>query len=231
MNRLEISRALRKEWGPVAVAAIACVLAAVIFWLVAGDRTHTQKATTQRPPAKAALAPRPAEDTTGAPAFPMKQAFEKLYGSYDLNLDGAFWKVNRAPKDYAQWGGKTLLIRPLVSRSFEENGSLRHVVVTNSLDVKDGIVVKQGTGCRTCASLIGAAIFEKQGNGWALISRHDFLAVDGVFGAPPKVAVAFPPEGGIELRFERSHLIDRAPTERSYSIVLKEQKSLSAAMR
>jgi hypothetical protein len=97
--------------------------------------------------------------------------------------------------------------------------------------VKDGIVVKQGTGCRTCGSLIGAAIFEKQGNGWRLISRHDFLAVDGAFGAPPKVSVAFPPAGGIELQFERSHLIDRAPEERSYSIVLKEQKSLSSAMR
>ena len=222
---------LPKASGPIAAVAIACVLAAGMFWIVAGHDTDTQKAPAQRPSKKAALTPRPAEDTTGAPAFPMKQAFEKLYGSYDLNLDGAFWKVTRAPRDYAQWSGRTLLIRPLVSRSFDENGSLRHVVVTNSLDVKDGIVVKQGTGCRTCASLIGAAIFEKQRSGWALISRHDFLAVDGAFGAPPKVSVAFPPEGGIALQFERSHLIDRAPTERSYSIVLKEQKSLSSAMR
>ena len=132
MNWLAISRAVRKESGPVTVVAIACVLAAAIFWLFAGDRMPAQKATAQRPPAKAALTPRPADDTTGAPAFPMKQAFEKLYGSYDLNLDGAFWKVTQAPRDYAQWSGRTLLIRPLVSRSFDENGSLRHVVVTNS---------------------------------------------------------------------------------------------------
>ena len=216
---------------PVAVVGIACVLAAGMYWIVAGNDSDTQKAApAKRPPVKAALTPRPADETTSAHGFSMKQAFEKLYGSYDLNLDGAFWKVNRAPRDYAQWNGRTLLIRPLVSRSFDEGGSLRHVIVTNSLDVKDGIVVKQGTGCRTCGALIGVAIFEKQRNGWALISRHDFLAVDGAFGAPPKVAVAFPPDGGIALQFERSHLLDRAPAERSYSIVLKEHKSLSAAM-
>ena len=229
--RLVERHRLPKESGPIAVVAIACVLAAGIFWIVTGHDTETRKTPAQRPPVKAALTPRPADDKTGASAFPMKQAFEKLYGSYDLNLDGAFWKVIQAPREYTQWSGRTLLIRPLVSRSFDENGSLRHVVVTNSLDVKDGIVVKQGTGCRTCASLIGAAIFEKQGNGWALISRHDFLAVDGAFGAPPKVAVAFPPEGGIALQFERSHLLDRAPAERSYSIVLKERRTLNSAMR
>jgi hypothetical protein len=226
----------RNIW-PVVVVAGVSLLAAGTFWMFTGPDADTKKAantsktTAKGTGAKPALAPRPADNLAATKGFSVKQAFEKLYGSYDPNLDGAFWTPKDAPKSLAAWNGRKLLIRPLVSKTFSEGDNLRHVIVTNSLDTKDGMVVKQGTGCRDCASLIGAAIFEKQRSEWKLISRHDFLTADGAFGAPPKVNVDFPSEGGIQLTFERSDLLDRGPDERSYSIVLRERKGVKSAMR
>lgn len=166
----------------------------------------------------------PTRDETGrsSPAFSTQHAMRVLYGNYDPNLDGAFWTVADAPKSYARWNGKAVFLRPLISRTFEQHGATRHILVTNSLDVKDGIVVKQGAGCRTCPSLIGASVFEKNARSWTLISRHDFLAADGAWGAPPRVTLHFPKTGGIELQFDRPAVDGRNPG-RQYSIVLKDR--------
>lgn len=230
------ANAYRNIW-PVAVVAAVSLLAAGTFWMFTGPDADTKKTaepaktTAKRAGAKPALAPRPKDDVAAAQGFSVKHGLEKLYGGYDPNLDGAFWTVSGAPKNFAPWNGKKLLIRPLVSKTFSEGDNLRHVLVTNSLDTKDGMVVKQGTGCPDCRSLIGAAIFEKQGDAWKLISRHDFLTADGAFGAPPKVTVDFPSDGGIQLVFERADLLDRDPQDRSYSIVLRERKAVKSAMR
>ncbi|HZN25934.1 MAG TPA: hypothetical protein VFB75_17040 [Burkholderiales bacterium] len=65
--------------------------------------------------------------------------------------------------------------------------------------------MKQGAGCRNCKSLIGAALFERRGGEWQLVADHRFLSVDGVWGAPPAVSVAFRPGGGVELQITRVH--------------------------
>lgn len=160
--------------------------------------------------------------TNPAPAFSAQQALRALYGNYDPNLDGAFWTVSGASAPHAQWNGKPVFLRPLISRTFEQRGAVRHILVTNSLDVKDGLVVKQGAGCRTCPSLIGAAVFEKTASGWKLISRHDVLTADGAWGAPPKVSLQLGEPGGIELRFDRPAVDNRNPGGQ-YSIVLRER--------
>jgi hypothetical protein len=159
-----------------------------------------------------------------ADEFSVKQAFTRLYGNYDPNLDGAFWTPTNAPRELAHWNGRALFLRPLISRPFKEDGNVRQLLVTNSLDVKNGDVVKQGTGCRLCESLIGAAIFERHGHDWKVISRHDFLSAGGSWGAPPKLSVSFPGAGEIALRFERRSDDPREWGKQSHAILLKERK-------
>jgi hypothetical protein len=150
-----------------------------------------------------------------------------LYGNYDPNLDGAFWTPRAAPAAFARWNGRQLFIRPLISRSFRHLDKSRQVVVTNSLDVQNGEVVKQGTGCRECGSLIGAAIFEQQKNGWQLISRHDFLAAEGSWGGPPAVALAIDPAGTIELHIRSRSSTPGVPRKADYSIKLVERGAVA----
>jgi hypothetical protein len=219
------ARMMRNRW-PLGVVALGCLLAAVIFWSLtriddprraadAGGLSGSKRAAT----ASGTLG----RTTANADEFSLKQAFTRLYGNYDPNLDGAFWTPTDAQREFAHWNGRALFLRPLISRAFSENGNVRQLLVTNSLEVKNGEVVKQGTGCRLCESLIGAAIFERQDRDWKLISRHDFLIAAGGWGAPPKVSVSFPGAGEIALRFERRSGDPREWEKQSYAIVLKER--------
>ena len=224
-----------KGWWPLALIVFGCALAVgVYFTLSIAERAPPDK-TTARRSAEAVTASKSASGTLGktrpdADAFSIKRAFTQLYGNYDPNLDGAFWTATGAPRDLARWNDRPVFIRPLISRSFEEAGATRHVLVTNSLDVREGDVIKQGTGCRTCGSLIGAAVFQREGKDWELISRHDFLTAAGKFGAPPKVSIVFPNAGGIELQFQSLSDDERGPRMRSYAIVLKERKDMTPAV-
>lgn len=183
------------------MVALGCVLAIAIYFSSAHDYAVAAKAGAAR--ITAAIGARPTTSQpapTGAVQFSAKQALQALFGNYDPVLDGAFWTVTDAPKRWAEWNGRQVLIRPLLSRS-DEAGT-RHVLVTNSVEIRDGMVVKQGAGCRNCKSLIGGALFERQGEEWKLVSDQRFLGVEGAFGAPPQIAVAFPAKGGVELRIE-----------------------------
>src|SRR5689334_16120906 len=177
---------------PVAVVLLGCALAL-------GVHLALSRRTTELPVSSSKMAPSATVDSN-AERLSIKRAFAALYGNYDPNLDGAFWTPRAAPAPFARWNGRQLFIRPLISRSFRHLDKSRQVVVTNSLDVQNGEVVKQGTGCRECGSLIGAAIFEQQRSGWQLISRHDFLAAEGSWGGPPAVELAIDPAGTIDLR-------------------------------
>jgi hypothetical protein len=205
--------------GPVYIVSAGCLLCIAIYVSLSVEREAARAPSGTATTASGTLGTfRP---NTGD--FSVKQAFTALYGNYDPNLDGAFWKATAVPKALAEWNGRTLFIRPLISRGFVDAGNTRHLLVTNSLDVRNGDVVKQGTGCRTCGSLIGAAIFERRPEGWKLISRHDFLTADGKWGAPPKVSVAFSGSAGIELQFEARRADSRDGARAPYTIVLKER--------
>jgi hypothetical protein len=217
---------------PLAFIVFGCALAVgVYFTLSISERDPPDTTSAWR--STEAMTPSSSESGTlgrtrpDADAFSIKRAFIQLYGTYDPNLDGAFWTVTGAPRDFAQWKDRPVFIRPLISRSFEEAGATRHMLVTNSLDVRDGDVVKQGTGCRTGGSLIGAAVFQREGEYWKLISRHDLLTAAGKFGAPPKVSIAFPNAGGIELQFQSLSGDEREPRKRGYAIVLKERRDMT----
>jgi hypothetical protein len=212
------------------LAVLACGLA-IGLYAAAALESSKGKSEAERAPRSAqesGTPPRNGPRRAGAHAFPTPHAMRGLYGNYDPNLDGAFWTVSDAPTSYAQWNGKAVFLRPLISRTFEQHGLVRHILVTNSLDVKDGLVVKQGAGCRTCPSLIGMSVFEKEAAGWTLISRHDFLAADGAWGAPPRVTLLIEANGGIELQFDRPAIDARNPA-RQYSIVLRERAATAAA--
>jgi hypothetical protein len=213
---------------PIAVVVVGFALAIGVYLSLTASEEKRASATAS--PVSGTRSTPAATGTLGttkldAGEFSIRHAFTALYGNYDPNLDGAFWTAGRAPAELEQWNGKSLFIRPLISRAFREGGRPRQIVVTNSLEVKNGDVVKQGTGCRTCGSLIGAVVFENEGDEWKLISRHDFLTAAGSWGAPPKVSLTFQRAGAIELQFETRARDQREPEKRRYTIVLKERKA------
>jgi hypothetical protein len=213
---------------PIAVVVLGFALAIGIYLSLKATEDERASATAARlsgTPSTAAVTGILGTTKLDTAAFSMKQAFTALYGDYDPNLDGAFWTARGAPAQLEQWNGRQLFIRPLIVRAFQEGAKPRQIVVTNSLDVKNGDVVKQGTGCRTCGSLIGAAVFEKQENEWKLISRHDFMTAAGSWGAPPKISLAFQRGGAIVLQFEMRATDQPEVEKRRYSIVLKERKA------
>ena len=181
---------------PTAMVAGGVALAFGILFSAQHDRAMAEKAGANR--IAAATGPL----GTSQPASPRldfspRHALQGLFGNYDPHLDGAFWTVTGAPMDRAEWNGKAVLVKPLVSRT-DETGT-RHVLVTSTADVNNGIVVKQGTACRTCQSLVGVALYERRGAEWQLVSHRPFANVGGAFGAPPQVAVMVPAKGGVEL--------------------------------
>jgi hypothetical protein len=195
------------------------VVAIAIYWSVSRDDALAGKAGAHRL-AKSTGALATAQPATPAqPQFSARRALQGLYGNYDPVLDGAYWTVSGAPKGMAEWNGRAVVIKPLVSKSNET--ATRHVLVTHSLDVRNGIVVKQGTGCRNCRSLLGAALFERQGTEWKLVADHRFLGAEGVYGAPPTVAVGFIDKESVELRVDRASADPIAVRELGSVIVLK----------
>jgi hypothetical protein len=190
-------------YWPAALVLAGCTMGLAVYWSSSRDERAASKASAERV-AAITSAPATASQTIppGPVQFSARKALQGLYGNYDPVVDGAYWTVSDAPKQWPEWNGKTVAIRPLISRS--DDSGTRHVLVTNSVDVKDGMVVKQGAGCRTCKSLVGAALFERRGNEWQLVAEHRFLMVDGVWGAPPSVAVAFRPAGSVELQISRA---------------------------
>lgn len=202
----ELSRAIA-AWphAPHVVVALGCALAVAIYWSAARDDAAANKAGAERLAAATGARPTTSQPAVpGALEFSARHALQGLYGTYDPVLDGAFWTVEGAPKRWAEWNGRTVVVRPLVSRT--EGAGTRHVLVTHTVETRNGMVVKQGAGCRNCKSLIGAALFERHGEQWKLVSDQRFLGVEGAFGAPPHVAVAFPAKSGVELRIEPSSL-------------------------
>jgi hypothetical protein len=188
---------------PTALVVAGAVLAAGVHWSLVRDEAAVKQAGARRIAAATGAAATTSQPAAPRPAeFSARQALQGLYGNYDPVVDGAYWIVTGAPKQWREWNGKTVAIKPLISRSDEV--AARHVLVTNSVEVEDGMVVTQGTGCRNCKSLLGAAVYQRRGNEWQLISEHRFLTVDGMWGAPPHVAVAFLDSGAVELRFSRA---------------------------
>ena len=187
--------------GPGGMIAAGVLVALAAYWSAARDDAFAKAEAALR--LSKATQPLPTSTQDPAPrdgAFSTRQALQGLYGSYDPNLDGVFWTVSGAPREWGEWNGKQVVIKPLVSRT-DESGT-RHVLVTNSVEVRDGLVVKQGAACPGCKSLLGAALFERHGNEWVLVTEHRFMRIGGAFGAPPKVTVDFPRNAGVEVRME-----------------------------
>jgi hypothetical protein len=194
-------RDLRKTW-PLGIVILGALLAAGAYWSAARDDATAKAEGARRVANATGPLPTTQEVAPGRAEFSTRQALQGLYGGYDPHLDGAFWKVTGAPSVWGDWNGRRVFIKPLVSRS-DESGT-RHVVVTNSIEVRDGLVVKEGTGCRECKSLLGAALFERRDGEWVLVTEHRFLRIAGAWGAPPKVDVDFPRKGGVEVRIENA---------------------------
>jgi hypothetical protein len=144
-----------------AIVLAGCALAVAIYWSLGRDDVMADKAGARR--VAAAIGARTTSQPVleGSARFSARRALQGLYGNYDPVLDGAYWTITGAPKPLAGWNGKTVVIKPLISRS--DDTTSRHVLVTHSIEVKNGIAVKQGAGCRNCKSLLGSALFERLG--------------------------------------------------------------------
>lgn len=215
--------------APVAVVALGCVLAVAAYWSDSRDESLARKAGRERiAAATGARSTTSQVATPGKLEFSARQALQSFYGNYDPVLDGAFWTVTGAPKRWSDWNGKSVLIKPLVSRP--DDAGTRHVLVTHSVDMKNGMVVKQGAGCRSCKSLIGAALFERQGAEWKLVSDQRFLGVEGAFGAPPHVAVTFPATSGVELRIEPPGVAQAEAGEPAPGVVMNAGRAVKGVL-
>jgi len=197
-----VSRALHRI-GPVGMVMLGVVVAIATYWSASRDDAVAKTEAAQR--MAVATGPLPTTSQEASPSagvFSTRQALQGLYGAYDPHLDGVFWTVRGAPGEWAEWNGRPVFIKPLISRT-DETGT-RHVLVTNSVEIRDGLVVKQGAACRACKSLLGAALFERRGDEWVLVTEHRFMKVAGAWGAPPKVTVDFPRKAGVEVRIENA---------------------------
>jgi hypothetical protein len=199
------------------LVAAGVVLACAIYWSVSRDDAAAGRQGAHRLAAATGARATTQPATRAQPQFSARRALQGLYGNYDPVLDGAYWTISGAPKALAEWNGRQVVIKPLISKS--DDTATRHVLVTNSVDVKNGIVVKQGTGCRKCKSLLGGALFVRQGDEWKLVAEHRLLAAEGTFGSPPSVAVAFRDTDNVEIRFDRAS-DDPAAIREAVSIVL-----------
>lgn len=194
---------------PAAMVITGCALAVGIIWAKWQEDAAFAEAGARRVATAASPVP-PASQPAGATGFPTRRALRGLYGNYDPAVDGAVWKVSGAPPRWRHWNGKTITVRPLLSRS--DDADTRHVLVTSSVEVDDGTGIRQGAGCRQCKTLLGAAVFERRANEWQLVSEHRFLTVAESGGEPPQVSAVFRDDGAVELRLRHT---DRfAPSER-----------------
>jgi hypothetical protein len=212
---------------PTAFVLAGCAVGVAVYWSASRDERVAGKAGAERIAVTKASATTSQSIPPGPVQFSMRKAMQGLYGNYDPVVEGAYWTVSGAPKYWSDWNGKAVAIRPLISRS--DDSGTRHVLVTNSVDVKDGMVVQQGAGCRTCKSLVGAALFERRGSEWQLVADHRFLIVDGAWGAPPSVAIAFRPAGSVELQISRGrgNETDAKPTT---SVLIDKDRVVKTAM-
>lgn len=200
-KRKSAPHGLRKAW-PLGMVVLGLLLAAGAYWSDARDEARARSEAERRVASALGALPTSQDASSDNAAFSTRQALQGLYGGYDPHLDGAFWRVSGAPRSWNEWNGRRVFIKPLISRS-DESGT-RHVLVTNSVEVRDGRVVKEGAGCRECKSLLGAALYERREGAWVLVTEQRFLRVGGAWGAPPKADIDFPGQGGAEVRIQNA---------------------------
>ncbi|HYC45020.1 MAG TPA: zinc ribbon domain-containing protein [Burkholderiales bacterium] len=202
---------------PMLMVGAGLMLGLAIYWSAQHDEAQAAKAGADRIAAATGPLATSQPVAQGRLDFSARQALQGLYGNYDPHLDGSYWTVRDAPGTWAEWNGKPVLVKPLVSRT--DDSGMRHVLVTSTADVQNGMVVKQGTGCRGCKSMLGVALYERRGNQWQLVSHRPFASVGGAYGAPPQVAVAFPAKGGVELEVgQGATQLANAPEDRAIVI-------------
>lgn len=216
-KRKSAPHGLRKAW-PISIVLLGLVLAAGALWSDSRDDVRARAEAKGRVASAIGALPTTQTLDSESAAFSTRQALQGLYGGYDPHLDGAYWRVSGAPRSWSEWNGRHVFIKPLVSRS-DESGT-RHVLVTNSVEVRDGLVVREGAGCPACKSLLGAALYERRDNAWVLVTEQRFLRVGGAWGAPPKVDVDFPGRGGVEVRIHNASTDKRRGRKNVQAIVL-----------
>ena len=129
----------------------------------------------------------------GLREFNDEAALQLLYGNYDQSKHGVLWTIAQAPKELEDWNSKAVLVVPLRTENFTDEGVEKKVFLTNTLDIQDGKAIAAGEGCHGCTSLVGVAIFEKKYGKWQLVSENKFLSTGMGWGFPPDIKTNFYP--------------------------------------
>lgn len=144
--------------------------------------------------------------------FEASKALELGYGPFRPEWQAALWADPAPPpalRDAAGFGGGLALVRVLVSRLYHQGGETRQIVLTAATPLGSR------SDCRDCATLIGAMVFRREGEGWRLAQQYPYLGTLGHGLEPPELSWQ---------RIGRDHhaivarVIERTPTVVSYLI-------------
>lgn len=157
-----------------------------------------------------------------------QSAFNILYGSYDEIRQGVWWTVKGSPTSDGNVTGKNgskVFVKQYLLKTYEEGNVKKAILVTNSLEVgENGEPEKAGDGCHACGSIVGVALFHKQKNIWTLVSENKAADYQGSWGGPSEISVAFPANGGVELRVDGASMNQGISMQWAYKIMLDNNK-------
>ncbi|MBN1638229.1 MAG: WG repeat-containing protein [Ignavibacteriales bacterium] len=123
-------------------------------------------------------------------------AMQYLYGSYDSQNKSSKWNTTKNNlNDYiTQWAnGNLVYSRIFLQKSIFENDVEKYILITNT-NYDDNI-------CHACGNIFGSFIFEKEKEGWYLISKNYYFTELGAWGEPPQCEFISIGVGKIGLNF------------------------------
>jgi hypothetical protein len=162
------------------------VVTIVVVWILLGKLPYHYKAeriSTEINSEKASKPEKtPSVSLPKAIEFNVTKAMESLYGAYNKKYKLFEWRGIILPKEFENEGiyfqGGLGFSMPLFSESYEENGKIRHILLTQT-------VPELPHECHVCKTLIGGVIFAQVGNEWQVEAKFPYLMVGGAWGKPP----------------------------------------------
>lgn len=142
------------------------------------------------PAAKAAASPTLPAD------FSLPEAMKALYGNYDAaKKTSTFRLTKKFPNTFFDKPGK-VEVHEFLAAGAMDSGAIKVFVLTYAVPA-----AAPEFSCHACAPVIGAAIFAKKGDAWAVESAEKAYDVLGNFGGPPQASVISvgPDRGAFEL--------------------------------
>lgn len=125
-----------------------------------------------------------------AEGLTLAEAMASVFGKYDRDLGGSFWRAEGLTGDAVVINGEEKFVQPHSTQRFLLRGRERVLLVTNTLDIEDGRIIRPGESCHACAVLVGMILFERgPGEGWRLVSANRAATRAGSWGRMPRATI------------------------------------------